>query len=554
MKKWTIIALLALVVVILALRGIPFLINVYLNQNADSIVSNMITRTSGFENHHVSFGHIKLDYNYAGTYLDIEDIKIKPTQDLRSDQASFDLLLSHAKITGFKWKNFLFNNTIAIDSANLENLQVKSVTPPIDSLNLESSTEKRERKDYDMIAANQIILHNFNLENKDLYSDSIRLNIENLSVNVENFQFTKEDLADPNALFGVKNIHGQIAEVALHFDEFRQTVAIKGLSFDTQDQGLAIEDFSVINKFEKFPYTQSFKLRKPWLQLKEGKMDITGMNFEAFLKRGIIEIDRLKISQIHLEVFNNKKIPEDMERRPAMVHEIFQTINVPMTIRNTILKNGYLRIEEQPEKNTPRTAHLFFSNLNAEISELSNLENGQESNELSLKADALLMGKGKINLDLNYALDDSLGNFHLRGTLGPMALKEVNTMIEPEAKISLKAGMINRLDFNIYANDYDGHGEVIVRYDDLEIELLNEDYQKDKNILRRIGSFLASKVIIKSQNPKKNGELRKGPVYAKRVKHKSMFYYWWQLVLSGLKSTVTGEELEELKAKEVQKS
>ncbi len=514
----------------------------------------MITRTSGFENHRVSFGKIQLDYNYSGTFLDIEDIRITPTENIRTDQAQFDLHLNHTKITGFKWKSFLINNTISIDSANLETLQVKSITPPIDSLNLEVRQEKTAKKDYDLIAAKTISLKDFNLENKDLHTDSVRLSIKNLSLWAEEFNFTKEDISNPNSLFSVGLVHGEIDGVSMHFDQFRQTAQIKKLAFDTRDKGLSIGNFSLINKLEKFPYTKAFKLRKPWLQVNDGILDISGMNFDAFLREGILEIDSLKIREIQLEVFNNKKIPEDLQRRPAMVHEIFQLIEIPMLVRNTVLENCYIRLEEQPEKDTPRTAHLYFSQLNAQISQLSNLGKVDENNQLSLVADAMLMGKGKINLELNYDLQDSLGNFHLRGTLGKIALKEVNSMLEPEAKVSLKSGTVNRLDFNIYANDYDGYGEVIVRYDDLEIELLNEEYQKDKNILRKIGSFLASKVIIKSQNPRKNGELKKGVVYARRVKHKSMFYYWWRLVFSGLKSTVTGEDLEELKTKENEKS
>jgi len=38
----------------------------------------MITRTSGFVGHEITFGKIKLDYNHFGTYREREDIKINP--------------------------------------------------------------------------------------------------------------------------------------------------------------------------------------------------------------------------------------------------------------------------------------------------------------------------------------------------------------------------------------------------------------------------------------------------------------------------------------------
>jgi hypothetical protein len=122
-------------------------------------------------------------------------------------------------------------------------------------------------------------------------------------------------------------------------------------------------------------------------------------------------------------------------------------------------------------------------------------------------------------------------------------------MIEPEAKIGLKSGTISRLDFNILANDYDGSGELIIRYENLEVELLNKEYKADEQILRKIGAFLANKIVIKSNNPNKKGEVQRGNVYFIRETHKSMFAYWWKLIFSGMKSTITGESLEEMKKK-----
>lgn len=196
MKK-IIFALLGLIVVIiLVLRGVPFLINSYLNSNADRIVSNMITRTSGFGNHEVTFGKIKLDYNYFGTYLEITDIKIAPTEEIPTDQVKVNLHLKEAKITGFKWASFLLDNSIQIDSASLENLEVVTFTPPMNSLGLEKSENKKEKanKDYDVIGARCISLKNFNLENRDSRNDSIRLDINHLSVTAHTFTLTKEDI------------------------------------------------------------------------------------------------------------------------------------------------------------------------------------------------------------------------------------------------------------------------------------------------------------------------------------------------------------------------
>lgn len=287
-----------------------------------------------------------------------------------------------------------------------------------------------------------------------------------------------------------------------------------------------IEHFDLLNKLDKYAYTTSFEKRKGWIQLKNGKLEVKGMDFDAFLREGVFEIDSLIASDMELESFTNKKVPENFKKRPAMVHEIFENVNTSIHIKNTQLKNAHILIEERPDNEAPKSGTIFFSDLNANISSISNHKNNthQEENKLSIDAEAMLMGKGKVNIEINYVLDDPKGNFHIRGSLGKIALQEINSMVQPEAKLRIKSGVINRLDFNIFANDF----------------------VKDKNLIRRIGSFIASKMIIKSQNPRKNGDLQKGPVYAKRIQHKSDFNYWWQLIFSGIKSTVTSEDKEAL--------
>lgn len=172
---------------------------------------------------------------------------------------------------------------------------------------------------------------------------------------------------------------------------------------------------------------------------------------------------------------------------------------------------------------------------------------------LEMDLSAKLMGEGPLTANVRFDLEKPDGRFTLKGTLGKIKLSSLNPMIEPEAKVGLKSGTITRMDFNILANDYDGSGELIIRYENLEVELLNKDFKADEKVLRKIGAFLANKIIIKSNNPNKKGEVKKGNVYFIRETHKSMFAYWWKLIFSGMKSTLTGESLEEMKKKALEK-
>jgi hypothetical protein len=261
-------------------------------------------------------------------------------------------------------------------------------------------------------------------------------------------------------------------------------------------------------------------------------------------------VDTLSSDGLHLELFVDKRKKEDLKKRPQMIHQTIENLKQIIHIEHLFLKNSYIKIEERPDNASPRSAFLYFSDINAHITNVSNfIERRGKNRTLELDLTAKLMGEGPLAANVKFDLEKPDGRFTLKGTLGKIKLSSLNTMIEPEAKISLKSGTINRLDFNILANDYDGSGELIIRYENLELELLNKNYEADEKVLRKIGAYLANKIIIKSNNPNKKGEVQKGNVYFIRETHKSMFAYWWKLIFSGMKSTLTRESMEEMKKK-----
>ncbi|WP_373523273.1 hypothetical protein [Aquiflexum sp.] len=555
MKKILVGILMILVVAVLILRGVPFLINIYLNQNAARIVTNMITRTSEFGNHDVSFGAIDLDYNYSGTFLKISNIKVTPTEKLDNKRVKVNLSADNVNVTGFRWIPFLFHNSISVDSATLNNIKIISSTPPMDSLKSEPKKQKEiESNDYDLIEVRNFELREFSIEIKNNLYDSVRISLRDLNVKAQDFQLTIEDLNDPKSLFVVGKITGDIHQAVFHFDQFRQYVEVRDIGLDTEKEKMSFGYMGLLNKMDKYEYTSQFKERQGWVEIDKAEMELRGVNFGSFLRKGIIEVDTVFANNFQLESFVDKRIPEDKMKRTQMIHEVFRDLQQVLHIEHLFLNNAFVRIEERPENQSPRSGTMFFSDLNAHVTNVSNyIDRRGENRTISIDANGKLMGEGQINAMIAYDLEDPEGKFTLNGTLEKMDLTKVNSMIEPEAKASLKSGMIDRLDFNILANDYEGSGDLIVRYQNLEIELLNKDFEQDQNLIRKIGAFLANTIIIKSNNPNNRGELKEGSVYFIREPHKPMFNYWWQLIFSGLKSTLSGETVDELRQKEIQK-
>lgn len=563
MKRKLLIFILAIALLLgFAARGIPWLITWYLNNNADRIVTNMFTRTNTFYGHEINFGNIVLDYNYSGTYLTIDSIRIGQSLELDEGRTVITADINRLQVTGFKWNAFLFQNSIQVDTALLHGVSIRSFTPPLDSLIVAAQTQQAQKKDkkkdapkdYELIQVDYFDLQDLSIRAYNNEIDSIRLGLTDLDLRMHKFQLTKEDIENPKSLFSVKDIHGTIEGIELHLDDYRQYVVANAIELDTREQHFSIGYAGLLHKLGKYAYTGLFDERRAWIQLDSLALDLEGFNFNKFFKESIVEVDTVKAKGLILETFLDKRKTENLQKRPQLIHAVLSELGQPFHIEHVMIENGKIIIEERPDNAAPRSGSLFFSELNGTIQNLSNIpEKRGESNWLTLDAHAKLMGQGALNAVIRYDLVHPDGRFTMRGTLRNQPLTSLNNIIEPEAKASIRSGFVQRLDFNIAGNEYEGTGDLIARFDDLELQLLNQDFQVDNNLWRKIGSFLANKLVIRDSNPSKKGKLREGEVYFLRQPHKSIFNYWWQLIFSGLRSTITGEDQAKLKEKQVKK-
>jgi len=547
-KKIAIFIIFAVVLVALIFRGLPLAINSYLNKNAEKIVTDMIIRTPDFGDHKVEFGHILFDFNFRGTFLELGDIRITPNADIPEDKIKIDLVVQNAYLTGFSWASFYLDNSIILDSAYLEHVMVDTKTPPFDSLIIAQEI-KREGKHYDMISVNRVRFNRLSYSNRDSYNDSVRMSINDLTVSGNHFELSGADIDDPTALFKVGLVEGYMDQAVFHFNEYRNAFFFRDLSFNSEEHHLFIGGIELDNKLERYEYINQFDFETDWIELDQGELDIKGFNFETFFRKGVIQAEIVQAKDLIIQVFRDKRKPEDKTRRPDVVQARIQGIARGINIDEVRLENGYVAYQERPDTDAPRAGAIHFDEINATLSNITNIESRiAENNIMEVKATGKIMGQGKMDMTVLFNLDDPDGGFHMRGSVGAMSLDALNDMIGPETRIGIQKGELDNLFFNIYANNYEGTGDLIMKYRNLKIKILDKNYQDKQNIFRRAGAFLANTFVVQNNNPKKNGELAEGKVYYRRDPSKFIFNYWWELLLSGMMSTLSGDTEAEMRA------
>jgi hypothetical protein len=115
----------------------------------------------------------------------------------------------------------------------------------------------------------------------------------------------------------------------------------------------------------------------------------------------------------------------------------------------------------------------------------------------------------------------------------------MNGMLETTAFASVESGHAYAIKFDMNLNSTTSSGDVHFAYRDLKIKLLNKDDPDDPKFKEMVGSLVANLFVVKTDNPSnKSQPLRIGNIHFEHDPTKSVFFYWWRSLLSGLKESM----------------
>jgi hypothetical protein len=104
------------------------------------------------------------------------------------------------------------------------------------------------------------------------------------------------------------------------------------------------------------------------------------------------------------------------------------------------------------------------------------------------------------------------------------------------ALMRLNSGQINAIDFDFKGNNDGAHGDFVMKYQDLKVDVLKRDKDTKEIQTKGVTSLIAN-VIIKNDNPR-NGNLRSFDPESKRDTQKSFFNLIWKTIFAGMKKTL----------------
>ncbi|OOQ58483.1 AsmA family protein [Mucilaginibacter pedocola] len=201
-------------------------------------------------------------------------------------------------------------------------------------------------------------------------------------------------------------------------------------------------------------------------------------------------------------------------------------------------------VYRQLNKTPMKTGVVVFNNINGRFLNLTNKKEAlQKNNIATANVSSYFMGKGKLDLNFKFNLDDADYKYHYTGHLGPMSITDANQPMMALSMVRATSGRVKSLDFDISSTQKTSTGTVTLLYNNLQVDVLRKDFTK-----RGLISTLANTFILKHDNPDDGKtEPRKAKVAFIRPANFPFFKTVWQTILVGLKACAGVGKAEEEK-------
>ncbi len=368
-----------------------------------------------------------------------------------------------------------------------------------------------------------ISTRNFGRGDKLISADSIMISLIDVKVN-------DAGIKDSSRLFFSKSFQFGIGSAGWNSKNGLYRYQIGNIQVDATKKQIRAGELSIVPRVNKKSFFTSHA-GDP-MEIYCRNMQIDGVDIALLVGEQMIA-DQLRIGNGSVRIWHEpggissgKKIELPQTQ---MTHTPFK-----FRIKNIIMSNGRLEYRERSSI-TGKTGFIHFDGMTLAVKNFCNDLSVLKYNP-EMRMDLSARFQNKLSLRTNWVFHpgDPSGSFSLSGNTGRVDGTEFNDVLEAMGPSHLDKGYVNGIEFSFNGSDASITGQVKFLYQDLKIQLLEEGKDKGVENKKKLTSFLAN-ILIKNDNPKGNKPPRIASVQLQRDKTKSIFFFVWKALLSGLK-------------------
>jgi len=370
---------------------------------------------------------------------------------------------------------------------------------------------------YDLVKE-QVVIKNKDLrfEVKDFYLNELEGNNDYFSLNLDNvkIELLKQKFNVPGGNYYI------------NLDRFY---------FDLSESVVELEKFELKPTYtDKYKLAEKLKFTSEIFDVTIEKIKVSSFDLKKVVEDGIFLIDSINIEGLDLNIFKDKRLPFDEDKRPKMLQQALKNMRLPLYVGKINLKDSYMIYQERTESSSELLTAIL-ADLNVQVHFVSSIKDSINTGKpMLINLQSKFMGKTPLTVNFALPINSSVDTFYFSGHLASAKMKEFNRASLPAIGVKFNSGQLNELSFSGSGNSRSSKGEMTMLYTDLDAEVVKKN-QKDKS------KFLswAANTVVHTSNPGKNNKLRVAIMEAERVIYKGFVNLIWRSIQGGIVNTVT---------------
>jgi len=315
------------------------------------------------------------------------------------------------------------------------------------------------------------------------------------------------------------------------------TYKITGTSYTAASNTLTIDSLYIHPNYSDYDFTSRYKYQTNRIEAVLSNIYIHDFYHSGQFRSMSLVSPYFEIGKMDIKIFKDKRKEFMHTIKPALQDMLYAW---PGTIRidSIGLTNGDVVLTVHAGK-ANEAGSISFNEINAKLYNITNdTVYKTETAYLGIKAEALLMGKGKMTLSFKGKLFEKGNPFTMNGSLSNLEIKELNPILEKNAFIYASSGRIDEMYFSHTANNTRAAGTLTILYNGLNVTVKNKQTDDTTAFRERFISFIANRRILDS-NPVAHEKVRVGIIDYERDPERLIFHYWFNSILSGITSSLT---------------
>jgi hypothetical protein len=313
-------------------------------------------------------------------------------------------------------------------------------------------------------------------------------------------------------------------------------LALRDLKYDSlltaAPATLTIGKVELIPQYPKNEFAQKSANHTDWTELAIDSIECAGFDMARLVNDKILAIDSVSLASARVASYKNRKVYQ----KPAVKLMAWQTLqNLPLKLDIRIL--AFAGVDVRYDELAADGDAPGVMEITGGKGTIKNLTNIVEEHDRFFTVDvsALLMHSGHMVATCRFPVNPADDYWEITGRVGRTDMTAFNRVLTPLMHVDVKSGVIQSLDYHLTGTLAHSHIRLTMAYNDLDVALLKKhDHKHERGFL----TFLADRVLVRNDNPGRNGKLRESEGNHNRDPYRSMYNYIWRSFVPAIVKTV----------------